>query len=336
MTTVTHDAPAARPPSGTPGSISGLAFALASALSFGLSGTLARGLLDTGWSPGAVTLIRIGLAAVMVAPLGIAALRGRWHLLGRSAGTVLGYGTFAVAGAQFCYFSAVQYMQVAPALLIEFTAPVAVVVWLWLRHGQRPSPVTVLGIALAVLGLVLVVGLVSGVEVSTAGVLWALGAMVGCSFYFLLSADDGRGLPPLTLAAGGLVVGAALLGLLSVVGLLPMAVADVPAVYNGVEIAWWVPLLLLGLVTAAMAYTLGIAAIRRLGSRVASFVGLTEVLAALGWAWLLLAELPSTVQLLGAVLIVLGVVAVKLGERQVPVQAADAGHLMATSENLPR
>jgi drug/metabolite transporter (DMT)-like permease len=66
-----------------------------------------------------------------------------------------------------------------------------------------------------------------------------------------------------------------------------------------------------------MAYSLGIAAIRRLGSRMSSFVGLTEVLAALGWAWLLLAELPSTLQLLGALLIVFGVVAVKLGERQV-------------------
>jgi len=90
----------------------------------------------------------------------------------------------------------------------------------------------------------------------------------------------------------------------------------VPAAYRGMEIAWWIPLLLLGLVTAAVAYTSGIAAIRRLGSRVASFVGLTEVLAALGWAWLLLAELPSTVQLLGALLIVTGVVAVKLGETQ--------------------
>jgi drug/metabolite transporter (DMT)-like permease len=294
-----------------------VAFAVASALSFGLSGTLARGLLDTGWSPGAVTLIRIALAAVLVAPFGIFALRGRWQLLRRNAGTIVGYGTCAVAGAQFCYFSAVQYMQVAPALLIEFTAPAAVVAWLWVRHGQRPSPVTLLGIVLAALGLVLVVGLVSGAEVSVAGVLWALGAMVGCSVYFLLSADNGSGLPPLTLAAGGLIVAAVLLGLLAAVGALPMVLADVPASYDGVEVASWIPLLLLGLVTAAMAYTLGIAAIRRLGSRVASFVGLTEVLAALGWAWLLLAELPTSVQLLGALLIVLGVGAVKLGERRV-------------------
>ena len=75
------------------------------------------------------------------------------------------------------------------------------------------------------------------------------------------------------------------------------------------------PILLLGVVTAAVAYVSGIAAIRRLGSRLASFVALAEVLFGVMWAWVLLDELPRPVQLLGGVLIMAGVVAVKLGER---------------------
>jgi drug/metabolite transporter (DMT)-like permease len=71
------------------------------------------------------------------------------------------------------------------------------------------------------------------------------------------------------------------------------------------------------LVTAAIAYTTGIAAIRRLGSRLASFVALTEVLSGVVWAWLLLDEFPGALQLLGGGLILAGVVAVKLGERSV-------------------
>ena len=39
----------------------------------------------------------------------------------RNAGLIVVYGLLAVAGAQFCYFSAVSYMQVGPALLIEYT-----------------------------------------------------------------------------------------------------------------------------------------------------------------------------------------------------------------------
>ena len=63
----------------------GVGFAVASAVTFGLSGALARGLLDTGWSPGAVVLVRIALAAAVVAPFGVVALHGRWDVLRRRA-----------------------------------------------------------------------------------------------------------------------------------------------------------------------------------------------------------------------------------------------------------
>jgi drug/metabolite transporter (DMT)-like permease len=318
MATFTHDESAVGHPAAAESRLAGgLAFAVVSAGCFGMSGPLARGLLDTGWSAGAVVLVRVALAAVVVAPFGALALRGRWTLLRRNAGLILLYGTLAVAGAQFCYFSAVSHMQVGPALLIEFTAPAAVVVWLWLRHGQRPGAVTVFGAGLAALGLVLVLDVLSGASLSTTGVLWALGAMLGVASYFVISADETNGLPPMALAGGGLVVGAAVLALLGVVGILPMQVADTATSYAGRPFDWWVPLLVLGVVTAAIAYTSGIAASRRLGSRLASFVALLEVLAGVGFAWLLLDELPRPVQLVGGLLILIGVVAVKLGERSV-------------------
>lgn len=318
MTVVAHDTVAPRPAAPAGGQlVSGLAFAVVSAVSFGLSGPLARGLIDTGWSPGAVVLVRIGLAALVVTPIGLSALRGRWELLRRNALLIAVYGALAVAGAQFAYFSAVSHMQVGPALLIEYTAPAAVVVWLWLRHGQRPGTVTLVGAGLAALGLMLVLDVFSGSTVSTAGVLWALGAMVGATAYFLISADVDNGLPPFTLAAGGLVVGTMILAALGAVGLMPMHAGTDAVTYAGHTVAWWLPLLLLGVVTAAMAYTFGIAAGRRLGSRLASFVALLEVLSAVVFAWFLLGELPRPVQLAGGVLILAGVVAVKLGERAI-------------------
>ncbi|MEO9323538.1 DMT family transporter [Nocardioides sp. C4-1] len=314
MTTLAHDTPRAnrRTPTTT-----GLAFALVSAVAFGLSGALARPLLDAGWTPGAVVLVRIALGALVVVPFGVRALHGRWSLLRENAGLITIYGVLAVAGAQFGYFSAVAHMQVGPALLIEYTAPAAVVVWFWLRHGQRPGPVTLGGAALCALGLVLVLDLFSGADLSVVGVLWALAAMVGCATYFIINGDDSTGLPPMALAAGGLVVGSVVLGVLGLVGLMPMRATDVDVAYAGVTVAWWVPMIGLGLVTAAIAYTTGIAAARRLGSRLASFVALSEVVAGVLWAWLLLDQLPAPVQLLGGVLILAGVVGVKLGERDV-------------------
>jgi drug/metabolite transporter (DMT)-like permease len=221
----------------------------------------------------------------------------------------------AVAGAQFAYFSAVARMDVGPALLIEYTAPAAVVVWLWLRRGERPSRLTVGGALVAAAGLVLVLNLFSGAHLAWAGVAWALAAMVGATAYFLISADTGTGLPPLALAGVGSTVGAVALALLGAIGALPMHASTVSPAFSIGTVPWWLPLLLLGLVTAALAYATGIAASRRLGSQVASFVALLEVVAAVGFAWLLVHQLPGLSQLAGGLLIIAGVIAVKLGDR---------------------
>lgn len=294
---------------------SGLAFALLSAASFGLSGALAKGLLESGWSAGAAVTARIALAALVLLVPAMVILRGRWHLVRENASLLMLYGVAGVAGCQLCYFYAVEHMQVGVALLIEYTAPVAVVVWLWLRRGHRPGPLTLAGALVAALGLVLVLDVFSsGAQVNAIGVLWALGAMLGVTVYFVVSADEDNGLPPMVLAAGGLVVASLVLGVAGVLGLLPMTVGSSDVTYRGMSVPWWLPILGLGLVTAALAYVTGIAAGRRLGARMASFVGLAEVLAALGFAWLLLAELPGWIQLVGGTCILAGVVVVKKGE----------------------
>jgi drug/metabolite transporter (DMT)-like permease len=295
-----------------------LVLALTSAVSFSLSGPLAKGLFDAGWSTGGVLLARTGLGALLLAPFALAALRQRWHVVRRNLRLVAAYALLAVGGAQFAYFTAVQHMPVGPALLVEFTAPAAVVGWLWLRHGQRPGRLTMVGAVLASAGLLLVLDLLSGADLSVRGVLWALGAMVGCAVYFVISADDSTGLPPLGLAWLGLVLGAALLGLLTVAGLVPFAASASVAHYAGTAVPWSLPVVVLGAVTSAIAYGTGVVAARGLGSRLASFVALLEVVGGVVFGWLLLGELPRPVQLAGGALIVMGVVVVKFGEKQSP------------------
>lgn len=294
----------------------GLAFALASALSFGLSGSLARALIDTGWSPAAAVAVRVTIAAAVLLVPGLLAVRGRTRVLLRNLRTIVVYGTLAVAGAQLMYFLAVARLDVGVALLIEYTAPVAVVWWMWVARGQRPGPLTFVGAGVAAAGLVLLLDL-GGATLDVVGVLFALGAMIGAATYFVISADDTSGLPPITLAAGGLVFATVVFWLAAAVGALPVSMSTAPVAFAVGTVAWWVPVLLLGLVTAGLAYVTGIAAARLLGSRLASFVALSEVAAGLGFAWVLLDQQPGTWQLLGALLVLAGVVVVKLGERDV-------------------
>jgi len=292
----------------------GLGFAVLAAASFGLSGSLASGLMDAGWSPAALVLCRVSVAALVLAVPAVLALRGRWALLRPHAALVTSYGVVAVAGCQLAFFNAVDRLPVAIALLLEYLAPVAVVGWLWLRHHQRPGRLTVTGAAVAGVGLLLVLDVLGAGSVDALGVVWALLAMVGCAFFFVVSAGEDHGIPPIVLAAGGLATGAVALAVAGLVRAVPMSASTGSAAYRGVEVPWWLPILGLGVVTAAVAYVAGIFASRSLGARMASFAALLEVLFAVIFAWLLLGQMPHLVQLAGGVFVLAGVVLVKLGE----------------------
>ncbi len=68
------------------------------------------------------------------------------------------------------------------------------------------------------------------------------------------------------------------------------------------------------MIAAATPYVTGITATRVLGAKLASFVGLSEVLFTVLFAWVLLGELPRPVQLVGGLFILAGVVAVRAEE----------------------
>lgn len=291
----------------------GFFYSVLAAVTFGTSGTLASPLLHAGWSPGAVVLGRVTVGGLALAVPAVLALRGRWHLVRENLGLLLAYGAVVVAFTQFGYFSAVARMDVAVALLVEYTSPVLVLGWLWVAHGQRPGRLTLMGAATALVGLVLVLDLFSGADVQVAGIAWALGAMAGCAVYFVLSAHPST-LPPAALASGGLLLGAVVLALAGVVGLVPLDAGSHTVVLRGTTLPWWLPILALGLVSSALAYLFGITGNRYLGSRLGSFVSLLEVLAALVAAWAVLGQAPAAIQLAGGVAILAGVVLVKLGE----------------------
>ncbi len=297
----------------------GLALAAASAAAFGTSGTFATSLIGAGWSPAAAVLARIAVAAALLTVPALAQLRGRWVLLRRGAGRIAAYGLVAVAGCQLFYFNAIARMPVGVALLLEYLGPVLVVGWLWARHGQRPRTLTVAGAAASLSGLVLVLNLTGRAHLDPLGVMWGLLAACGLAVYFVLSAHGGGQLPPLVLAWAGMCAGAVTLAAAGAAGLVPMAATTRDTDLLGHRASWLVSVLGLSLVAAAFAYAAGITAARRLGPKLASFVGMAEVLFAILFAWLALGQLPTVMQFAGGAFIVAGVTLVRLDEsRQAP------------------
>jgi drug/metabolite transporter (DMT)-like permease len=293
----------------------GIVAAVVTAAAFGTSGPFAKALLVTGWSSGAIVLLRVGIAALLLAVPAVLACRGRWHLVRANLPVILVFGLVAVAGCQVAYFNAVSTLSVGVALLLEYSGTVLVVLWVWLRTRRAPSRMTLVGGATALFGLGFVLDMAGQSPPDIVGLMWGLLAAVGLATYFVASSHADGGLPPVALAGFGMGVGALALAGLGALGILPMQFRAVDVVVAGESLPWWVAIGELAVVAAALAYLLGTYAARALGATVASFVGLSEVLFAIVFAWLVLGELPTPVQLAGGMLVVGGVVAVRLGER---------------------
>jgi drug/metabolite transporter (DMT)-like permease len=308
----------------------GLLFAVGSAFAFGMSGPLGKALMEAGWSPtAAVTARLVGGAVAMavfatfVKPDWVREAMQHWK-------TVFAYGLVPIAGAQLCYYNAVAHLSVGVALLLEYTSPVLVVGWVWATSRRRPSTLTLAGVGLAVAGIMLVLGIfqhggLSAAHISLIGVGWGLAAAICAACYFMMSDEvtaDGSGLNSITLAAGGLIVGAVAVALLGASGVMPLTFTCHDTVVAGMTTSWVVPVIALALIPTAIAYTLGIMGIARLRPRFSSLVGLAEVMFAVLAAWALLGEALTPIQAVGGAVVLAGLVLARQGDRTEKVAEA--------------
>ena len=301
------------------GSTGGLALGLISASSFGLSGSLARSLLDVGWSPAAVVAMRVGGAFLILLIPSLFLLRRIGLPTRRESLRLLAFGVVAIAAVQLCYFSAVRYLSVGVALLLEFLAPVLLIGWHWARTHRRPAWSVLAGAGLSMIGLAFVLDLRSGMTLHPIGVAWGLAATLCLCVYFLLSEDKGTDAPihPLLLTTAGTGIATGVMLAVAAAGILPLAASSGVTTLANWSVGPWFPMMLLILVSAVLAYPSGIAAVRRLGSSLGSFVALTEVIFAVGFAFLLLGQRPEPTQLFGGVLILAGIALVQRPQRSV-------------------
>jgi drug/metabolite transporter (DMT)-like permease len=310
----------------------GLFFAIGSAFAFGSSGPFAKALMEAGWSPTAAVTARLAGGALLMAVFATVVKPDWFREAVQHYKTVIAYGVVPVAGAQLFYYNAVEHLPVGVAMLLEYTAPLLVVGWLWATTRRRPSNLTMAGVATAVAGISLVLGVFTltgfvGLHINLVGLGWGLAAAVCAACYFMMSdkaaassSEDG-GLNPITLATGGLFVGGATVTLIGVSGLMPLTFTANDTVIAGWTTSWFVPVIALALIPTAIAYSLGIMGIARLRPRFASLVGLSEVLFAVLAAWVLLGETMTASQVVGGAVVLAGLALARQGDRtEAPVE----------------
>ena len=289
----------------------GLIIAVIAAASFGASGAFIKPLLEAGWSPAAAVTVRVLVGGVVLAPFALFSLRGKWSALWRGRWRVLGMAGIGVAGTQLAYFAAIQRIPVGTAILLEYIAPLLLVAVAWVLTRHTPKAVVLVGSVIALVGLVLVVSPGGGASLDALGLFFGILAMIGCAVYYVVAARPSDGLPSVALAASGLLLGGVMLAIVGLLGVVPFTGYYGELPLFGASVPWWVPMLIVGVIATALAYAASIAATEMLGSRLASFAGLLEVVAGTFYAWILLGEQLALLQLAGGALILVGIAFVR-------------------------
>jgi drug/metabolite transporter (DMT)-like permease len=290
----------------------GTALTVSSALLFSSSGWLAASVMAVGWTPAQVAGARIVLAALIMVP-GVALIRRRsLRLRRREVPLVLGMGLLGVAGVQLCYFIAVQRISVGIAMVLEFFAPVLVALWIRLVRKTRQRGLVWVGIALAVIGLAMLAQVWQGFKLDPIG----FGAALICAFctagYYLIAERGAEKHDPVGMSAWSMVVGAVLISLVAAPWTLPFHQLGTPTVISSMRPPVWLVLVLIAVVSTALAYLTGIVALRWVSSTVASVLGVIEPLMATIGAWLLLGQDLDEIQIAGMVVLLGGAVMVQL------------------------
>src|SRR5690242_11883245 len=287
----------------SPASRRGFLLVVLAALCWGTSGFSGRIVAErTGLGPHDIAWHRMTIGAVVLL-LGAAVSRRRRStpapaMTRATAVRLVLIGT-GLAAYQLAYFAAVAAAGVSIATLVALgLAPLLIAVGAALLGHGRPDRATVVALAVALTGLVLLVGVSAGVDTGTTVVLGALMA-VGSALGYAVVTLAGAGVPagiPVTLA--GFAGGALLLTPVALVTGLHL---------TGDPVALGV-LLYLGAVPSALAYGLFFAGIRTVPGAVASIVTLLEPLTATVLATAFLGERLAPAALAGG-LLVLGAVA---------------------------
>lgn len=301
----------------------GLVIAVFAALAFGMSGAVIKPLLEAGWSPTAAVMCRAFIGGLVLLVPALVSLRGRWDAVWRGRWRILAMGGIGVAATQLVYFSAVERIPVSTAVLIEYMAPLLLVAFVWATSRRIPKVVVLIGSVVSVAGLVLVVSPGAGDVLDVLGLIFAGMATIGCAIYYVVAARPSDGLPPVAFAAIGLLLGGVLLAAFGATQLLPFTMTFAEVAVFGTTVAWWIPLLVVGVIATGFAYASSITAAEILGSRLSSFVGLLEVVAAAFYAWILLGEALTWLQILGGLLILIGIAFVR-SEKQAAVELEPA------------
>ena len=220
-------------------------------------------------------------------------------------------GAFGIAAVNGAYFLAISRMHVSIALLIEFTAPLWIVLYLrYVRKKQVPNEMWA-ALFLALLGLAFVAQVWKGLTLDGVGVLAAMGAAFALAFFFLAGEGITANRDNQSTTMWGFGFAALTWSLLMPIWTFPFEIFTVSVplggAFEGYSASGWVLILYVVVMGTILPYLCVMNGLRSLSAAATSAFGMLEPIFAGAVAWFWFSESWTVLQLFGGVIVIAGI-----------------------------
>jgi len=225
-------------------------------------------------------------------------------------------GVIGVAGANFGLYYAISRMDAALADLIQFTAPMMVALWVWLRREEPFSRQKLIALVLSTGGVALSLGVLDReVGISLVGALSAFGSALSYAFLMLWGKRLSRRYSQSVILHYAML--AASLFWFTVQSPARLwSVVDTPSTLG--------PVVALGICSVVVPYTCFFAGLRRVATSGAAIVSSLEPAVIALMAHIVLGETLSLFQIAGMVCVLAGIALVELDRAKLGAKSTSA------------
>ncbi|CAB4765705.1 MAG: EamA family transporter [Actinobacteria bacterium] len=284
---------------------------ISASMGFALGGIAAKVLREANMDAFRLTHIRTSSAALILLAYILLKDKSQLKATRSEIKDLIIFGVIGIAAVTSFYFFAIKYLYVSVALIIEFTAPIWIVLYLKFVKKKSVPPTMWVGITFAFSGLILISQIWSGSSLHPLGVFVAFLDALALALYFIFADRLSQTRSSISLITWGMSVAAIFFALILPWWNFPFEFLTDTYSLQGELSAYsapgWALILWIVVIGTVIPYLLTVTAIRELSASTSSVIGMIEPVFAGAIAWWLLSEAFNTVQLIGCCVVLIGI-----------------------------
>ena len=221
------------------------------------------------------------------------------------------FGVFGFAAVNLLYFLAIQRLNVGIALIIEFTAPIWIALWMRFIQKKLVSKLMWWGLVIGLTGLVLIAQVWRGLTLDGLGVLFAVLDAFALTIYFLVGEKLVGVKSSEATMAWGLGISSAFFAIIQPWWTFPFEemgnIVDLTGRLSGISLPTFYLVLWVILFGTAIPYFLVLNGLRGLSAAKTSSIGMLEPVLGGIFGWIFLYENLNFIQSAGVVVVLVGI-----------------------------